>query len=175
MTTARGLQNTEQNFCYLRNGVMPVKPPSFSCFQMRLPNLSCNFKLLRNSEIIAMRLVEFKIFAWKAQQVPCHFQPSQALQFEEAKTASSMRLSNCFEGNTVMKYCVQSVLHFKAFESKKKKTKQNKTKQLHHRILDWPFLYLNFPSRNYGYGTGSRYLLSTSNFYGKCIVSRITP
>ena len=64
--TARGLQYTEQNFCYLRNSIMPVKPPSFSCFQMRLTNLSCNFKLLRNSEIIAMRLVEFKILAWKA-------------------------------------------------------------------------------------------------------------
>ena len=45
---------------------MPVKPPNFSCFQMRLPNLSCNFKLLRNSEMIAMRPVEFKILAWKA-------------------------------------------------------------------------------------------------------------
>lgn len=151
---------------------MPVKPPSFSCFQMRLPNLSCNFKILRNSEIIALRLVEFKILAWRAQQVPCHFQPSQALQFEEAKTASSMRLSNFLEGNTVMKYCVQSVLHFKAFESNKT---QNKAKQLHHRVLDQPFLYLNFPSRNYGYGTGSRYLLSTINFYGKGIVSKITP
>ena len=62
----------------------------------------------------------------------------------------------------------------KPLKVKKKKT-QNKTKQLHHRLLDWPFLYLNFPIRNYGYGTGSRYLLSTINFYGKGIVSRITP